>query len=278
MTENQTLRNLLRSLASFIGDGAGGILPKLGWELTDFNNYINKSETDTAWEGYQKRKKSHPTETGPSTLPLPQGQKRSSEDEASGSRAKKLRSEDKEADRVQNGFPMLGPMGPSSTSNNLYSAGSRAPERNGIFTELMRGTTSGNSPMFIQPSPTTVASPQYSVSSSNLEGYQPSYMPSVNLNVDPSLSANHFDSPTQTVGGAVQQRLQQPTNQMTGDELEDDDDPNKNEAYKLLKFVPVSILDVLRLTPEPDIILIITRGIHHIVCQHPSDQVSYRGW
>jgi hypothetical protein len=54
MAENQTLRTLLRGLATFIGEGAGGFPPKLGWEVGDFNNFISKSETDAAWKGYQK--------------------------------------------------------------------------------------------------------------------------------------------------------------------------------------------------------------------------------
>ena len=56
MAENHTLRGLLRSLSAFIGEGAGGVLPKLGWSLNDFENYVNRAETDTAWESYQKRK------------------------------------------------------------------------------------------------------------------------------------------------------------------------------------------------------------------------------
>ena len=56
MAENHTLRGLLRSLSAFIGEGAGGVLPKLGWSLDDFENYVNRAETDTAWESYQKRK------------------------------------------------------------------------------------------------------------------------------------------------------------------------------------------------------------------------------
>ena len=54
MQENMTLRNLLRGLSTFIGEGAGGLLPKLGWDVSDFNTYLNRSETDTAWEGYHR--------------------------------------------------------------------------------------------------------------------------------------------------------------------------------------------------------------------------------
>ena len=42
MQENQVLRQLLKSLSGFIGDGAGGLLPKLGWDLNDFNNFVKE--------------------------------------------------------------------------------------------------------------------------------------------------------------------------------------------------------------------------------------------
>ena len=57
MAENNTLRALIRSLSTFIGDGLGGVLPRLGFERhTDFMEFINKAETDTAFEGYRRRK------------------------------------------------------------------------------------------------------------------------------------------------------------------------------------------------------------------------------
>ena len=53
MQENQTLRNLIRSLGTYIGDGMGGILPSLGFDRPqEFMDFINRAETDTAFEGY----------------------------------------------------------------------------------------------------------------------------------------------------------------------------------------------------------------------------------
>ena len=58
MQENVTLRNLIRSLSGFIGEGVGGILPQMGFDRPqDFMDFVNKAETDTAFEGFQRRKK-----------------------------------------------------------------------------------------------------------------------------------------------------------------------------------------------------------------------------
>ncbi|KDR83541.1 hypothetical protein GALMADRAFT_235749 [Galerina marginata CBS 339.88] len=233
MAENQTLRNLLRSLAAFIGEGAGGLLPKLGWDLVDFNDYINKSETDTAWEGYHKRKKGQNGETeSSSSANIPTGNpshKRSAESDPVNSRSKKPRNDDNEADS-RNGFPMLVPMPTTSLPPApLYPPSSRNQERNGIFSELLRG--SNGSPMFL-PSPATGASSQYpGSSSSNLDGYSPSsYLPgSVNLGME---QPSPYDSPTSAP--VSQQRLHQASD--ASDEIDHDDDPKKNEAYKLIHY------------------------------------------
>lgn len=58
MQENLQLRGLIRSLGSYIGDGVGGIIPSMGFDRPqDFMDYVNKAETDTAFEGFQRRKK-----------------------------------------------------------------------------------------------------------------------------------------------------------------------------------------------------------------------------
>ncbi|KAG8834830.1 hypothetical protein FRC17_006938 [Serendipita sp. 399] len=37
--ENQALRQLVRDLSSFIGEGVGGFLPKLGWDIANFEEF-----------------------------------------------------------------------------------------------------------------------------------------------------------------------------------------------------------------------------------------------
>jgi hypothetical protein len=217
MAENQTLRGLLRGLAAFIGEGAGGFLPKLGWDATDFNNFINKSETDTAWEGYQKRKKAQVSGAGPPTM---QSRKRASEDDL-GNRSKKARNDDNSLEDRQNGFSLLVQMPQSSVAPpSLYSTSPQSQERPAMFAELMQGPNE----MFMQPS-TSAKSAQYPApSASNLNSYPPSYVPGVNMNMEQPMSSSDGSS----------QGMQR-TNQVEPPDEMDDDDPKKSEAFKLIR-------------------------------------------
>lgn len=226
MQENQTLRNLLRSLGSFIGDGAGGLLPKLGWDMSDFNNFVSRSETDTAWESFQRRKKSQSAQPAVSGSQTIQGQKRPTEGESNSNRSKKARgpNDDTEGDRGQNGYSLLVPMHPPG-ANNIYPSASRPSHEGG-------GLFSNGSPMFMQPSPTT---PQYSgTSSSNVNNYQSSYMPSINMNLESTLPPLPLPSASSNTT-SIQQRMP-PTNRVSPEQVEDDEDPNINEAYKLIQW------------------------------------------
>ena len=220
MAENQTLRSLLRGLANFIGEGAGGLLPKLGWDATDFNNFINKSETDTAWEGYQKRKKSQASEAGPAAM---QSRKRAADDDPVLNRSKKARNDDNSLEDRQNGFSLLVQTPQSSIApTSLYSTSPQTQERPAMFTELMQGPN--GSPMFMQPS--TSANSQYSgPPGSNLNGYPPSYVPGVNMNMEQPISSS-YGSPQ----GIQRSNVVEPP-----DEMDDEGDPKKNEAYKLIR-------------------------------------------
>ncbi|KAF8076209.1 hypothetical protein FPV67DRAFT_1604805 [Lyophyllum atratum] len=184
MAENQTLRGLLRSLGGFIGDGAGGLLPKLGWDMSDFTQFINRSETDTAWEGYQGRKKA---------AEAAQGQKRSAEEDPSSSRSKKARGGESDIERAQNGFNLLMPMGAPSLSTNC----------GGMLSDLMRG--SSDSPMYMQ---------QASPPGSTYAGW---------ILLEMSLHNRAL---------SAQQQRRQDSLEL----LDEDDDPNKVEAYKLIHY------------------------------------------
>lgn len=158
MDENQTLRTLLRSLGAFIGEGAGGLLPKLGWDLQDFNSFINRSETDTAWQGYQSRKKSSDSVVA--------GQKRSADDESPSSSRKKTRADEPDT----NGYLM--------TTPNMYGR-----DNPNLFNDLIRN----GSPIFSNPSPT---SNQFAAPTQ--PGYQSSYLPA--MGVDSNLPPLSFPS------------------------------------------------------------------------------------
>ncbi|KAF7301421.1 hypothetical protein MIND_00707400 [Mycena indigotica] len=210
MEENQTLRTLLRSLGAFIGEGAGGLLPKLGWDLQDFNNFINRSETDTAWQGYQRRKKV--------SDPVSIGQKRTADDEPSSSSRKKTRPEDPDP----NGYLMNTPL-----PNTMYG---RADNPN-LFTDLMRNGSNG-SPIFSNPSPTSNQPGAFAPPVQS--GYPSSYLPA--MGVDTNLPPMNFSS-TSTTQTPIQPPPPQATpSQLSAEQVEDDDDPNKSEAYKLIHY------------------------------------------
>lgn len=252
MQENQTLRNLLRSLSSFIGDGAGGLLPKLGWDMSDFNNFINRSETDTAWEGYQRRKKAQSAQPTASTS---QGLKRPTEDDSNGPRQKKSRGNDQDGDgeRGANGYPLLVPMNPGIGNNNMFPPAARSPQDSALFSDLMRGP--GGSPMFMQPSPSAGSSQYGGTPSANPTNFRPAtYMPNLGMNIEPTLNPLPFASGSST-GPNIPQGVQPANHQSHSpqDELENDDDPGKTEAYKLVQFVQFLPLP---LGPADDFILI----------------------
>lgn len=235
MQENQVLRSLLRNLSSFIGDGAGGVLPKMGWDLNDFNNFINRSETDTAWESYQRHKRDEgPSGGGSST------QKRPSEDETNPTRAKRPRGpgEPTGDEERSDGYPLLVPMNPAVPpvpANGLYPAPPPSRSENSLFNELMRGPT--GSTMFVPPSATTptgqYSTPTATSVSAAHSPYQSSYMP-MNVNVDPSLPGMSLVSgpnvPLQNPRGSGT-AASQPTEEAT------EEDPKREEAVKLILSV-----------------------------------------
>jgi hypothetical protein len=223
MAENHTLRGLIRSLAGFIGDGVGGILPKIGWESGDFNNFINKSETDTAWESHQRRKKLGVSGEASSSSSQISGQKRPSEDDSASSR-KKSRSDEAERDQA-NGYPLL-----AYSMSAAYSPSSRSQDGTAMFSDLIRPTNA--SPLYMHQSSPPSASSSYPTVSNN-SAYQHPYMSNVNMTMESPLSTMPFN--TSSSRTAPSQHPAESNANSDSDELETDDDPNKNEAYKLIQ-------------------------------------------
>jgi len=143
MAENHTLRGLLRSLSAFIGEGAGGVLPKLGWNLDDFENYINRAETDTAWESFQKHKRDKQnTQPEASTSQPATASRKRPADDTSSNRNKRQRSMTAEEPHACDFLPANG----------------------NSFNDMLR-TNASASPMFMTP-PSTTSQPTYPVSGS----------------------------------------------------------------------------------------------------------------
>lgn len=223
MQENQTLRNLLRSVSAFIGEGAGGLLPKLGWDMGDFDAFINKSETDTAWEGYQRRKKD-----GPATAPVSSSSnKRTSEGDAGPSQAKKSKTSNDIAEQQHDHvFPNLlslnaGPL----AAESMYLNPPRNGALGGQFQDMMRN---GNG--YMQPSPPSSTPASFNHVTSPDMNYQ-HYMPSVQGTATPALPSVSYPVPP-----PAETPPQRPT-ETSRDEDEDEDDPNKAEAFKLIQCV-----------------------------------------
>lgn len=229
MAENQLLRGFLRSLTEFIGDGAGGLLSKLGWSMQDFEKFVNKSETDTAYESFQRRKREGPA-TPASSAPAT-SLKRASEDDTAGNSKRARRPSDRDdTERTTDAFPVLVPMNPVTSSSNLYT--SRSPPETSLFSDLMRGPN--GSPM-LMPGPSSPSS--YATSSSQVPqsngSYQGSYVTPLNMGVD---SATISSMPF--VNNASTSTTQQQSRPSVGaiDEL-DAIDPKNVEAQKLISFV-----------------------------------------
>jgi len=240
MHENQVLRDLLRSLSSFIGEGAGGLLPKLGWDLNDFNNFINKGETDAAWESYQRHKQGDAPNSSTSGSQNVSSHKRSSEDDPLGLRPKRQRGMDDQngdgeaADSFSN--PIIVPLNSASAnSNGLYAttATTRPSHDSALLNEFLRGSSAG-SPMFMSPS--SPATGSYATPSSHnvSSSYSAPYMQS-SMNV----SADNAISPLPIVGNStvsVQQQRVAPTPPSQASLDEDVLEPKKDDAYKLVHY------------------------------------------
>jgi hypothetical protein len=216
MQENQTLRNLLRGVSGFIGDGAGGLLPKLGWDMADFTNYVNRSETDTAWESYQLRK-TVASASGPGT-----GQKRPAADDPNGHAKKARSSSDQDKDAERDGFSLpVGGTVPPISANSIFSGSTELPGESGsLFGNLMRASTGEH--LFVQPSPPSTAPP-------GVSSFPPNYaaMPA-NLNVETSVSPAQF-SPSSSSSTVPAQRTAE-------DQTENEEDSKGSEAIKLIHY------------------------------------------
>ncbi|KAF9649631.1 hypothetical protein BDM02DRAFT_3142281 [Thelephora ganbajun] len=149
MAENHTLRGLLRSLSAFIGEGAGGVLPKLGWSLNDFEDYVNRAETDTAWESFQKHKHERQSAQPEASTSQPATNTRKRPvDDPNSNRHKRQRSMTADEEH-SNEFPALG---------------SSVPANGNTFNDLLRTNTNA-SPMFMTPQ-SAASQPAYSASGS----------------------------------------------------------------------------------------------------------------
>lgn len=226
------LRGLLRSLSGFIAEGAGGVLPKMGWDLNDFNTFINRSETDTAWESYQrhKREQQHAQASGPSSS------KRPADDELNGAR-KRPRVPDDDRD----GYTLLVPMNssvPPVPAGGLYPQSSNNASQS-MFNDLLRGPS--GSPMFVPPTSSPNSSSQYptpTATSVSAQGFSSTYVAPMNGPMNLSI-----ESPVSSLPVGMNSNMPGPSNgsapnsQANANNDSAEPDPKTTEAMKLIQCV-----------------------------------------
>lgn len=226
MAENAQLRNLIRSLGSYIGDGLGGVLPTLGFDRPqEFMDYLNKAETDTAFESFQKRKKTGPsTHDSPNPLSVDMGKKRSL-DEGILSANKRAKT-----DLPTNGSsPYLLPS-PSTSAAAFNAPGHRNSIGPNSFSDLLSG--SGSS--MYMTGPGTDSPNHYQNSPAQ---YPPVFHPPLSMpsGLNSPQPQNYMSPPAAST--ATSMASQGPSPPMVP---EDDDrpldDPKLHEATKLIQY------------------------------------------
>jgi hypothetical protein len=250
MAENQALRNLLRGLSSFIGDGAGGLLPKLGWDMTDFNNFISKGESDTAVEAFQKRK-AQMQQTGNGS-----GQKRGNNtgtlDESTAAHKKARTDSTSSAGGIgggNSGYSLLSlnntQSSPSTGFYNSPPASRPSQDSSNVLSDLLRGSgppppgapASGSSmymPSGANAPPPANGHNQFNLPPPSAMGSYPPYLPPMQIpdgSTHPGLPFPTVTTPTNS-SAVVPRPGSQAT---TPSDYERDDDPKKNETYKLIQ-------------------------------------------
>lgn len=222
MAENHTLRGLLRSLSAFIGEGAGGVLPKLGWNVNDFENYVNRAETDTAWESFQKhkREKQGAQPEASTSQPAANPRKRPTDD-ASSSRHKRQRSMTADEDHACD-FPVLG---------------NSVPANGNTFNDMLR-TNASASPMFMTPQSAT-PQPTYPASGSGNVSFTPTGSGSTSSFLHGLGLESPANGPTDPLSLSLPPpRVNQSSTAIT-ETAEDNEafDPKSEEAGKLIAYV-----------------------------------------
>jgi hypothetical protein len=247
MAENLTLRNLLKSVSGFIAEGSGGMIQKLGFEMHEWTAFLDKAETDTAWDSFQSRRQSKKTTQSSNAMssmlgPQSSSSKRPLEDDSSnGNHLKKSRtlSGDTSLERPDS-YHLLMPMNstvpppPHPPVPSMYPSAARSPQDN-LFSDVLRNGHA-NSPVFMAPTPT--GTPAHYTTPSTSSTYS-SYMPPIGIGVDQGM--NSLPYPSNKNGSVASQQHILPTPQ--NDEPDDEEgsilelrDPKKIEAFKLIKY------------------------------------------
>ncbi|OCB84462.1 hypothetical protein A7U60_g8448 [Sanghuangporus baumii] len=250
MQENQNLRNIIRGLGGYIGEGLGGILPSLGFERPqEFVDFLNRAETDTAYEGFQRRKKAIQTAAASGSSATAGGinsnvaKKRSiSEDMSSRKRVKDdhfglngTGASGKDADGSR--YPSISvPISPATAGASFYSTVGRSSNDRDLFSELLHGqggsgSGTASSMYMTGPVPESSGFTATPPNVSSVPQYPSAFHPPLNvtssLGPQPFLSNMSSNVPAQTPSSTASEPPEQD---------EGIDDPKLHEASKLIQY------------------------------------------
>jgi hypothetical protein len=229
MAENQTLRDLVKGLSGFIGDGGGGTLAQLGWTQDDFTKFVNRNPSDSAYESFQRHKADTTGAANGS------GKRRSGDD---GAAAPSTRARGASDTTASAGFVPPPPPPLSAAAGSTES----------LFSTLVRGAGSN---MYVPP---VGAGP----SGAGMYGALPPL---------PTSSMHGAPAPGRMSLGMGMTSPPLHTQQPTPYEEDADVDPKHDEAGKLIGSVcwlPARIL--AHAGDDPDTTWTTTRGIPTITC------------
>lgn len=123
MEENARLRTLIRDLGGFMGEGMGGpLLDRTGWTMAQFKDFINRADSDTAYESFIKAKAGAGASTSNSAS---HAHAQSGEPEGSGGRKRK-----RDSATPASADPLDGPSS-SRAPSRAYNPGSASVSRGG---------------------------------------------------------------------------------------------------------------------------------------------------
>jgi hypothetical protein len=243
MHENATLRSIIKNLSSFIGDGTAGAVSTYGFnDVNEFNNYINRSETDTAVEGFQRRKRLKEANGGqmpaspPTTSSADTNANHKRPAERGPTNANKRPRTSSVDSGASNTFPSLIPMTQSNNSfPDLYSA--RQDET--LFSDLFRGPAASGTSAIGGPSAMFTNSPSSDLSSfasqTLPQSQQPyvSFPPSQANLVNSTISSSSYDQVSNTVAS----RPTPSTDSNPSPEVEESSSPRDAKGTEAAKLI-----------------------------------------
>ena len=242
MVENQNLRNLIRSLGQYIGDGLGGVLPSMGFDRpSDFVDFINRAETDTAFEGFQRRKKAAQAASANNGINLARKRTMDDDDEP---KSKKAKTDDRDTpgkDRTDTErYSSMMASTAASGNSSYYSPTGRSNQEAGLFSELLQGQTAG-SPTFIT-GPTPPDTQNYYTSTSSLTNntsFAPAHHPPLNVAALNNEHTTRFSpAPNPLIATASLPGASALPNGVSNDDVAAD--PKLQEAMKLIQCVSIA--------------------------------------